>query len=335
MRRLKVAIFLCAMLIGFAAIASILPIISRDHEYHRRGPEVLAQANTSTWGGVIMQATGTFLNQAGKRIPPKELSLSLRVVRSQDGICVIYRKQCYWEPFERQSTIALARWITSSATGAFSAFDLSDDVVRKAGLTWIYRFTLLGGISRYAVAIEFRDTSLYELLRQVDFEGLKEELPNGDQIIAKHQALTVGSDIIGEGSYFISDLDSKFEFRLLKNKLIMTGTPIQYFWEMTDGRYARVTKVLGFVPEDKVVSILRAGVNNSDEPDSIANSFMFKQNLEVRKLRQAKQNSLFRRAALFRTIQIENSAAWERFIQEIATNYAADITQRVELEKTF
>jgi hypothetical protein len=220
------------------------PYISRDREYYQFGDLVFRYDNANKWGGVIMQATGKFSDSGGRQIPIGLIQLTIKQKRGE-GFCVSYLAACYSVEFGRDALVAISRWIATEATGAFSAFGperLTPDVMKKAGLTW--------AAPRRAVPIEFRGTPLVQLLEDIDFGYQVNLTKDTGSILARHQQLALDSRVTGGGSYFVSDVDSDFRFKLTGNEVQMTGVPLIYEWDRTDGTFVKVTNITEFFDEN-------------------------------------------------------------------------------------
>src|SRR5262249_49806888 len=158
--------------------------------------------------------------------------------------------KCYWVSFQRDALIAVSRWITTGATGAFSAFGenvLTLEVMKKAGLTWS---------DGNAVPIEFRETPLVDVLERIDFESIVDRRRDTSRILEQHQQLAEGSHVTNGGSYFIGDIDSNFTFHLTGSEVSMTGEPLKYSWRKTNGVFVKVHGVAALVSESQVDQIL-------------------------------------------------------------------------------
>jgi hypothetical protein len=148
--------------------------------------------------------------------------------------------ECYWFAMDRHSMIATARWITSGGTGAFSAFRLPDDVLKKARLSR----TSWGDI----VPLEFRDTPLVDLLRRIDFTSLLDTERDASALLQKSQSLAAGYTVTKTGAWFNADLDSTFQVILNEGRMQWSGVPYRYYWDHTDGPYVRVKRIVPFLP---------------------------------------------------------------------------------------
>src|ERR1700729_147190 len=100
LRGFKRLLLLGGILLGAATAlyAHVMPLVSRDADYHRYGAYVFRQDNADKWGGVIMQGTGMFVYARNKSISPGEITLSTKT-NDPRGFCVVYKTNCYWVVF--------------------------------------------------------------------------------------------------------------------------------------------------------------------------------------------------------------------------------------------
>jgi hypothetical protein len=340
-----------ALWLPVAALAHKLPIITRDAEYNQRGDGLLTNPMATTWGGVVMQATVLFRDASGREIPAAALSLSVKSQRGKDGLCLNFRSSSYWFAVERGSMIALARWITSEGTGAFSAFDLSSEIMRKAGLTHADPGRI--------VPIEFRDTMLVNTLENIDFTDILNDLADTSNFLKTRQAASSDMTILSGGSYFNADLDSGFRATLSGGRLKWTGVPRRYHWVKTSGPYVKIIDITPFLGPTEVapyasrvitegIDELRTEISKSEEgPVRTARE------RELRDLQGSRESEEFRQAlreataaananvslysvvATLRTIKLRNERAWNVFLDDLSSNFATAIQQRVDLEKGY
>lgn len=365
-RRLAVALICCIATFS-AAIAQILPVITRDAEYHRSGGDVFRQPTPDTWGGVVMQATASLRGADGRSISGSDLLLRLERRDSTDGFCLIYNDDCYFIATSRSDLIAITRWIHSRATGAFSAFQLSDSVLKSAGLTAMH------GASRGPyVAIEFRDTAIGPLLYEIDFNIFFDLASDQSDALQMWQKLSEGQRrTSGVGYWLVTDLDSNFVTRLEGGRVTFSGVPLRYDWARVTGSYVRVVRILPFLDGAQVSAALRdaSGLSPLFEEASqflelprgmrddmrqaidrfltaLASSERRERSAVLRmqeyqdvariRSRMADEHvTLFRKVALLRTIQIGNPGAWQAFTESVAREYASEIRERLEIERRF
>lgn len=344
-------LFICAA--GFVAasaiaLAQLPPIINRDPEFNQFGDDVLRETMARTWGGVVMQATVSLRNEDGSQVDPATLGLSVVQRAGVDGFCLNIRDVCHWNEIDRGSLIALVRWISSDGTGAYSAFRLADEVVRRAGLT-----RLRNG---HFVPIEFKDTRLADLLEGIDFQRALDTDRDTSDILARRQAQTAGARVLGPGAWMITDIDSDFRATVRGDILLMEGVPYRYDWSSTSGDFIHTSRVTAFFsPEDldrrragerpakaELFSLLTAARSAATYEltqaffDDLLEAVVEEQREEDREIDLMKsQVVLFRMTALLRTVQRESRAAWRIFLEEITTTYRSEIAERVRIEATF
>jgi hypothetical protein len=354
MKRWFIALALSIALHDPAAVsAQILPIITRDAEYNQSGVGVLTAMMATTWGGVVMQATVSFRDAAGREIDPAALSLSVKAMQGTDGLCLNFQSFCHWLALDRDSMIAIARWITSNGTGAFSAFEkeLTPELMRKAGLT-------KAGKERI-VPIEFRETSLVETLHTIDFTDLFDDQADTSAILKTRQDVSASMTVVGRGSWFNADLDSNFSARLSKSELRWTGVPLRYYWSKTSGEYVKVTEIVPLLDPAAVSAYVNRSISEEianmqkeisetkgddlrsllkkelAKVKALRDSKEFRKGIEEVKDKAAKNVTLFRTVAMLRTIKSRNEKAWNAFLNDLSSNFPQEIQHRLDVEKSF
>jgi hypothetical protein len=310
-----------------------MPLITRNLSFHARGNAVFAHKSAMTWGGVIMQAEASFRSEEGIAIKPSNITLSLESGKD-DGFWLKHAEEKGWIEFDHEKLLPLLRWIETGATGAYTAYEIDEEVIKDAGLTTSENGNYL--------PIEFRATPLEDLLFDADFTDAWDTNADTQNLVKKHQKLAQGSERTKEGDWFVSDVDSQITATFSDGEINLTGYPYKYDFDYTDGEFVYVKQVSALVDPEKIDELnlknLFNVVDTSVEEEIVEIVGEIKGELD--KLRaeafEAKKIAkVFQVVAVLRAIKEDNPKAWSSFLDSVASSKKEDLDIRLKLEATW
>ena len=346
----KITIISTTLLLSVSYGAFQDALVVRDLKFHPRGVKVLAAA--PKWGGVVMQAEIEFRSKDGVAIPPEDIKLALIGTNT----VIAFGSTTNTLNLSVDTSIAIARWVSTGATGAFSYFDLDEEFVKQAGLVRdTYEFGLNGPtreefeeVNRLVeelppiekrlvkmmleneaeegfVATEFHGTEISQILYDADFLDCY-LLDFDDAQLLRNYSDGIASDMAesGDGSWVVTDIDSMLVARFGNAEISFTGTPNRYHYSEDEGKI-HVSKIDKMADPNKLAQSPKSTVDTTLEQRHMA---------EVRENRAAaaKAIDLFCQVAIFRTMRGKNIVAWEEFCEKLEKEFGARIKRRLQYE---